>query len=26
VKATAEAPFAIRALSGSGDVTVEGRT
>jgi hypothetical protein len=24
VKATAEAPFAIRALSGSGDVTVEG--
>jgi hypothetical protein len=26
VKATAEAPFAIRALSGSGHVTVEGRT
>lgn len=25
VKATSEAPFAIRALSGSGDVTVEGR-
>jgi Putative adhesin len=26
VRATQEAPFAIRALSGSGDVTVEGRT
>jgi hypothetical protein len=26
VKTTAEAPFAIRALSGSGHVTVEGRT